>query len=198
MGSRPPGTNLSEGERIVYGDQALALKLSGRSYEEIAQEIGVHRNSIGNLIRDAARRRSTDRDIVEEINRGIAIQRQLVEDLWKDYRSTRPGTDRRQKFATLIVKTQMSLLFLSGVEVPDPEKVIRDSLKEMDLPMPDLMEYVRGTAPASLSNLDKDEPSIIEDQRTRPEPEAAQDDGDYLVEHWEDGLDSYYGDDESY
>jgi hypothetical protein len=56
--ARPRGGNLSEAERVVYGDKALARKLAGLTYEEITGEVTLHKNSVGRLIRDAARRRA--------------------------------------------------------------------------------------------------------------------------------------------
>lgn len=140
--ARPKGRNLSEAERVLYGDRALALKLAGKTYDEITAEVPIHRNTVGPLIREAARRRSQDRDITEEINRGIAVQRQLVEDLLRDFRSIGSGTphraNARAKVASQIIKAQMNLLFLSGVEVPDPEKVVADALAEAGVQMPGL------------------------------------------------------------
>lgn len=101
----------------------------------------VHKNTVGDLIRDAARRRSQDRDLTDEIKRGVAVQRQLVEDLMRDFRAVGSGTTRRAnaraKLASQIIKAQMNLLFLSGVEVPDPERIVTDVLEEVGLPMPD-------------------------------------------------------------
>ncbi len=144
--ARPKGRNLSEAERIVYGDRALALKLQGLTHEEITREVPVHKNTVTDLTRAAARRRSQDRDLVEEINRGIAIQRQLIEDLLRDFRSIGSGTTRRAntraRLASQIIRAQMSLLFLSGVEVPDPERIIMDALEEMRAQMPDLADLL--------------------------------------------------------
>ncbi len=142
--ARPSGANLSEGERVVYGDRALALKLAGATYEEITDEVPVHKNSLRSLILDASRRRAQDRDITEEINMGIAVQRQLIEDLLRDFRSIGSGTPQRAnaraKLASQIVRAQMNLLFLSGVEVPDPEKIIMDAL--VDVPMPEIPGFL--------------------------------------------------------
>jgi len=142
--ARPSGANLSEGERVIYGDRALALKLAGLTYDEITEEVPVHRNSLRSLILDASRRRAQDRDLTEEINRGIAVQRQLIEDLLRDFRSIGSGTPQRAnaraKLASQIVRAQMNLLFLSGVEVPDPEKIIKDAL--VDVPMPEIPGFL--------------------------------------------------------
>ena len=144
--ARPKGRNLSEAERIVYGDRALALKLAGKTYDEIAAEVPVHRNTVGPLIREAARRRGKDREITEEINRGIAVQRQLIEDLLRDFRSLGSGTphraNARAKVAAQIIKAQMNLLFLSGVEVPDPEQIVMDALTEVGVPIPELSDLL--------------------------------------------------------
>jgi len=144
--TRPKGANLSDGERVVYGDRALALKLAGLTYDEITDEVPVHKNSLRSLILDASRRRAQDRDITEEINRGIAVQRQLVEDLLRDFRSIGSGTPQRAnaraKLASQIVKAQMNLLFLSGVEVPDPEKIVKDALAAMEVPMPEMPGFL--------------------------------------------------------
>lgn len=183
--ARPRGANLSEAERVLYGDRALALKLQGLTYEEITREVPVHKNSLGRLIRDAARRRTRDRDITEEINRGIAIQRQLVEDMLRDFRSLGSGTPHRAtaraKLAAQIVKAQMNLLFLSGVEVPDPERVILDKLAEMEVPMLEPTDYLS-------------QPEVRETPELTANPRASGDDpggdpddqGGFMSVTWED------------
>jgi hypothetical protein len=144
--ARPKGRNLSEAERIVYGDRALALKLAGKTYDEITDEVPVHKNTVGSLIREAARRRVQDRDLTEEINRGIAIQRQLIEDMMRDFRSIGSGTSQRANaranLASQIIKAQMNLLFLSGVEIPDPEQIVMDALESMNVPIPELSDLL--------------------------------------------------------
>jgi hypothetical protein len=144
--ARPKGRNLSEAERIVYGERALALKLAGKTYDEITDEVPIHKNTVGSLIREAARRRAQDRDLTEEINRGIAIQRQLIEDMMRDFRSIGSGTPQRAnaraKLAREIIKAQMNLLFLGGVEVPDPEKIIIEALESMNVPTPELADLL--------------------------------------------------------
>jgi hypothetical protein len=194
--ARPTGRNLSEAERVVYGDRALALKLAGKTYEEITREVPVHRNTIGSLIREAARRRAQDRDLTEEINRGIAIQRQLIEDMMRDFRSVGSGTTQRAnaraRLAREIIKAQMNLLFLSGVEVPDPEQIVMDALESMSVPIPELSDLlaqpiVVPSAPESpdLTPEPPDEYVIAPQAATRVPTSGGEDGGrNYLYSDW--------------
>jgi hypothetical protein len=144
--ARRPGANIGQPERTVLADKALALRLAGLTYEQIASEIGCHRNTVGPLLREAARRRTQDRDLTEEINRGVAIQRQLIEGMMRDFRSIGSGTphraNARAKLASQIIHAQMNLLFLSGVEIPDPEHIVMDALEAMQIPIPELSELL--------------------------------------------------------
>lgn len=181
--ARPSGVNLSEGERVVLGDRALALKLQGLSYEEIGAEIGVHRNTVGGLVRDAARRRSQERDLTEEINRAIATRQQVIEDLSRRMRALpRSGTQAafaHARLAEQVRKSQLELLFLSGVEVPDPEQIIIDALEAMRLPVPALADI-----PLSYPEASADAPQPLDMTAEYPViSEAAPDTDDDADDH---------------
>jgi transposase-like protein len=194
--ARPSGVNLSEGERIHYGDKALALKLSGMSYEEIGAEIGVHRNTVGGLVRDAARRRSRDRDLTEEINRAIATRQQVIEDLSRRMRALpRSGTQAafaHARLAEQVRKSQLELLFLSGVEVPDPEQIIMDALEAMRVSVPELADLIPSYPEASSgapehADVTADYPVIAEDA-----PATNGEGGDYYSGGWGDDAGDYF------
>ena len=144
--SRTVGRNLSEAEREILGDRALALHLGGARYREIAAKIGVSKNTVGPLLKAALKRRSRDRNLEAELGRAIAIKRELRADLWNRMRflpeSRTAAAHAHARLAEQFRKLQLELLFLSGVEIPDPEKIILDAMADMALPMPDLTEYL--------------------------------------------------------
>jgi len=181
--ARPKGVNLSESERIVLGDRALALKLAGLTYEEIGKEIGVHRNSVGSLLRDTAHRRAKDRDLTGEINRAIAMRQQVIEDLSRRMRAL-PKSGSQAAFAHVrlaeqVRKAQLDLLFLSGVEVPDPEQIIMDALEAMRVPIPklsDLLSYPEMPTPRVISPTEEPPADPVIPEAT-PSGAADEDDG---------------------
>lgn len=166
--SRTVGKNLSEAEREILGDRALALNLTGMGYRGIAQEIGVSKNSVGGLLRSALKRRSRDRDLEAELGRAIAIKRELLTDLWNRMRYLpKTGTAAAHAHARLaeqVRKLQLELLFLQGVELPSPERVIMAALADFALPMPDLselMSHAEGVpAPSELPDMYGDAPDL--------------------------------------
>ena len=144
--ARPVGKNFSETEREIYGDRALGLHLAGMGYREIGERLGCSKNSVSGLLRSALKRRSRDRNLEAEIGRAIAVRRELLADLWNRRRFLpKSGTQAAfadARLAEQIRKLQLELLFLSGIEIPDPEKIILDAMADMALPMPDLTEYL--------------------------------------------------------
>jgi len=144
--TRVPGANLSAARREVLGDRALALHLGGMGYRGISEEIGVSKNTVGPLIRAALKRRGRDRDLDEELNRAIATKRQILEDLWNRMRLLpKKGTQNgfaHAKLAEEFRRHQLDLLFLSGVDLPDPERVILDALSAMNSAPVDLGAYL--------------------------------------------------------
>jgi hypothetical protein len=87
--------------------------------------------------------------------------------LLRDFRSLGSGTSQRAnaraRIAQQIIKAQMNLLFLSGIEVPDPQQIIMDALDAMNVPVPNLSDFLP-------SHAEVPAPRIISPVEEPPEP----------------------------
>lgn len=87
---RKPGQHLTQEEREDLGHRAVLLHAEGKNYRETAEEIGVHYNTVGGLIRDEYERRKATRD--EERSRAIAVYRALQRDAWRRLKELPTGS----------------------------------------------------------------------------------------------------------
>ena len=87
---RKRGQHLTQEEREELGHRAVLLHAEGKTYREIAKEVGVHYNTVGGLIREEYDRRKASRE--EERSRAIAVYRALQRDAWRRLKELPTGS----------------------------------------------------------------------------------------------------------
>lgn len=81
---RGRGQSLTPAERVELGTRALDLSSRGVSYRNIAEQIGVQKNTVMSLIHEAIQDARSEDDIEREVMLGEAIQhyKRVVTTVW--------------------------------------------------------------------------------------------------------------------
>jgi hypothetical protein len=96
------------------------------------------------------------------------------------------------RLAEQVRKSQLELLFLSGVEVPDPEQIIMDALDAMRVSVPELADLIPSYPEASIGA--PEHTDVTAEYPVIPEaaPDSDGEGGDYYSGGWGDDVGESY------
>lgn len=130
--------HLTPEEREELGHEAVLMHARGKTYREIAKELGVNKNTVGGLIAEEYGRRRASR--AEEHRRAVAAYRALQRDGWRRLAKLAENSSSQSVSGmhSSIRSAQERIDKLFGLEAPTKSEHKRTTTTTVDLSkMPD-------------------------------------------------------------